>query len=213
VKASEEPAKAISASGAIDIAYKPEAADKGSKIVFIQVIRELLDGAPQKPSVLDKDFAYEDKDTTAAFHHVDYFNGEKDPYYNGDDSQDSGTKGDATSKPPAEATMHDDPSYDEANLPAGKTKVKYEFRTAAFSAGGGDGGSYYAYQDWAYEHVKGAGDKTASGSSGTGSPGTNFTDAVRLWSTNHGFKLPASPPAVPTPAPAPSPAPLPSPKR
>src|SRR5205823_657324 len=53
------PAKGIGASGTIDIAYKPEAKDKSSKIVFIQVMRELLDGTPEKPSVLDKDFAYE----------------------------------------------------------------------------------------------------------------------------------------------------------
>ena len=207
------PAKGIGASGTIDIAYKPEAKDKSSKIVFIQVMRELLDGTPEKPSVLDKDFAYEDKDTTAKLRHVDYFDGEADPYYNGDDAtKDSGTQGDATAKPAVDAKMQDAPHYAEADLPAGKSKVTYEFRTAAFSAAGTDAGTYYAYQDWTYELEKGKGEKTAAGASAAGQPGTDFTEAVDLWDSNHGFKLPTPPAAAPAAPPSPSPSPAPAPK-
>jgi hypothetical protein len=92
---------AISASGTgtVYTSYTPEAADKSTKIVFIQVMRELLDGVPVKPSVTSPYFSYQDADTTSDFQHVDYVRGEKDPYYNGDDPRDIGTQGNAISKP------------------------------------------------------------------------------------------------------------------
>src|ERR1022692_1319634 len=65
--------------------YTPEPGDKSTKIVFIQVMRELLEGTPVLPSKLDAAFAYQDADTTGRRYHVDYVVGEKDPYYNGDD--------------------------------------------------------------------------------------------------------------------------------
>src|SRR5262245_26605581 len=113
--------RAISATGAGTVAttYTPEAKDKSTKIVFIQVMRESLDGTPVMPSVAAPAFAYQDADTTSDFYHVDYVSGEKDPYYNGDDPQDFGPQGNATSTPPVPASTSDTPNYNDASFPAG----------------------------------------------------------------------------------------------
>ena len=105
------PGKMASASGSgtVTSTYTPEATDKSTKIVFIQVMREILDGAPSKPSESDPNFTYQDADTTADFYHVDYVSGEKDPYYNGDDPGDIGTQGNAAVTPKVNATMQDTP--------------------------------------------------------------------------------------------------------
>ena len=171
--------------GTVSITYTPEPTDKSTKIVFIQVMRELLDGKPAKPSESDPGFSYQDADTTSDFYHVDYIKGEKDLFYNGDDAQDIGTQGNATSKPKTNATMNDTPHYADVNFPAGKSKINYEFRTAAFSAAGDDAGKYYEYQDWTYEKEKGKAEKTGIGGTG-GDPGGKFKDAVSLWNSNHG---------------------------
>jgi hypothetical protein len=196
------------AGGTINIDYTPEPADKGTKIVFIQVMRESLEGTPVVPSVLDKGFAFQDKDTTADKFHVDYFSGEKDPYYNGDDAGlDHGQQGNALlfgPDPTRLAKMDDSPSYVDANFPAGKSKMKYEFQTAAFSAAGADQGTFYAFSAWTYEKEKGKADKLTVLASGQ-DPGPQFKAAVELWGKNHGFKLPK-----PLPAPAPSPTPTPT---
>lgn len=179
-----------SGTGTVAITYKPEAKDKSTKIVFLQTIRVLLDGMPCKPSKIDSTLSYKDPDTTKAFHYVDYLKGEKDPYYNGDDPQDSGTQGNAVSSPKVDATMSDTPYYPDSSFPKGSKKTTWEFKTAAFSATGKDKGTYYEYIDWTYEKEKGKTDKTAIGSKGTRNPGKSFTDAVSLWCKNHGFKLP-----------------------
>ncbi|MCI0456703.1 MAG: LysM peptidoglycan-binding domain-containing protein [Gemmataceae bacterium] len=177
----------------ISIRYTPEPGDKSTKIVFIQVMRELLDGVVSLPSVLDPDFAYQDPDTTPVDKfHVDYVTGEADPYYNGDDAQDPGRQGNAVSTPTRSARMRDTPRYLDGTFPAGKSKMKYEFRTAAFSAAGKDQGSYYRYVDWSYEKEKGKKSKLKIGSSGS-DPGMKFTAAVDLWCKNHGFVLPTPP--------------------
>jgi hypothetical protein len=72
-----------SGSGTVTSTYTPEASDKSTKIVFIQVMREILDGVPSKPSESDPGFTYQDADTTADFYQFDYVSGEKDPYYSG----------------------------------------------------------------------------------------------------------------------------------
>jgi hypothetical protein len=184
--------KAASAagSGTVTATYAPEAADKGTKIVFIQVMRELLDGAPAKPSASNASFSYQDADTTNNFYHVDYVSGEKDPYYNGDDPQDHGTQGNAAATPKVSATMDDAPNYNDGTFPAGKSKIRYEFRDAAFSATGPDAGTYYSYVDWTYDKQKGTAAKTTIGAAGRGNPGANFVGAVKLWNSNHGFKMP-----------------------
>lgn len=184
--------RAISAGGSGTIAstYTPESDDKSSKIVFIQVMRESLDSVPTKPSTIDAAFSYQDADTTSDFHHVDYVSGEKDPYYNGDDSGDIGTQGNAVSNPKVPASTNDTPHYNDASFPAGTTKVLWQFRTAAFSAAGGDAGRYYGYVDWSYEKDKGAPDKTAIAGTHSGGPGGSFEAAVRLWNSNHGFSMP-----------------------
>lgn len=185
-------ARAISASGSgtVTTTYTPEAKDKSTKIVFIQVMRELLDGNPVKPSVAAPAFAYQDAVTTGDFYHVDYVSGEKDPYYNGDDPQDFGTQGNALAKPAVAASTHDTPNYNDGSFPAGKSKLLWEFRTAAFSAAGEDAGTYYGYVDWAYAKEKGKAANTAIGTSSATEPGRKFEDAVKLWSSKNGFKLP-----------------------
>lgn len=182
----------------INIRYVPEPGDLSSKIVFIQVMRELLDGVASIPSVLAKDFGYQDVDTTPVdLYHVDYVSGEKDPYYNGDDpGLDGGQQGSAVSTPAKSSIMSDTPRYNDGTFPAGKTSMKYEFRTAAFSAAGKDAGSYYRYVDWTYSKTKGSPSKLAIGLGGV-NPGPEFTAAVDLWCKNHGFKLPTPPPPGP----------------
>jgi hypothetical protein len=184
--------RAISASGSgtVSTTYTPEAKDQSTKIVFIQVMRELLDGAPVKPSVAAPSFAYQDSDTTSDFYHVDYVSGEKDPYYNGDDPQDFGPQGNAVATPPKPASTSDTPNYNDGSFPAGKTKLLWEFRTAAFSAAGADQGSYYGYADWAYAKEKGKAATTAVGATRSGEPGSKFESAVKLWNSNHGFNMP-----------------------
>lgn len=186
------PGKMASASGSgtVTSTYTPEATDKSTKIVFIQVMREILDGAPSKPSESDPNFTYQDADTTADFYHVDYVSGEKDPYYNGDDPGDIGTQGNAAVTPKVNATMQDTPHYRDGSFPVGKSRIQYEFRDAAFSAGGADAGSYYAFVNWVYEKQKGVAETTAIGSAQTGHPGSQFVSAVRLWNSNHSFKMP-----------------------
>jgi hypothetical protein len=173
-----------SGSGKVVTTYTPEANDKSTKIVFIQVMREILDGVPAKPSESDADFAYQDADTTSDFYHVDYVSGEKDPYYNGDDPQDFGQQGNALTKTPA--STYDTPHYTDGAFPVGKSTLLYEFRTAAFSAAGADAGTYYGYSNWTYSKEKGKPEATATTGTGSGDPGSKFTDAVDLFNSNHG---------------------------
>lgn len=182
--------RAISAggSGTVATTYTPEATDKSTKIVFIQVMSESLDGVLVKPSVAAPAFAYQDADTTGDFQHVDYVSGEKDPYYNGDDASDFGTQGNAATKVAASTT--DSPSYSDASFPPGKSKLLWDFRTAAFSAAGEDAGTYYGYSDWAYIKDKGIAGRTSAKGTSTGGPGGKFEGAVKLWNSNHGFKMP-----------------------
>jgi hypothetical protein len=179
----------ISASGAgtVSYTYTPEPSDRSTKIVFIQVMRELLDGKPVKPSEADGVSTHLDKDTTSDFMHVDYHPGEKDPYYNGDDARDHGAQGNAATG--TAATSTDTPSYTDAFFPAGKSTLLWEFRTAAFSADGPDKGAFYEYVDWKYEKPKGAAATTSVGSTGK-HPGSKFIKALDLWCSNHGFTLP-----------------------
>jgi hypothetical protein len=182
--------RAISAggSGTVATTYTPEPTDKSTKIVFIQVMTESLDGKLTKPSDSDASFAYQDADTTGDYHHVDYIKGEKDPYYNGDDPSDIGTQGNASKG--VAASTSDSPSYPDALFPAGKSRLLYDFRTAAFSAAGPDEGTYYGYSDWSYQKDKGIAGKTSTKGLGTGGPGSKFESAVRLFNSNHGFKMP-----------------------
>lgn len=179
-----------SGAGTVTTSYTPEADDKSSKIVFIQVMRESLDGNPIKPSTATPDTGYLDPDTTGDFFHVDYVPGERDPYYSGDDAQDPGTQGNAIASPKVTATTSDAPNYPDHLFPPGTSKLLWEFRTAAFSAAGADAGKYYAYSDWTYEKEKGIAAKTATAGTGAGNPGTAFEEAVTLWNSNHGFQMP-----------------------
>ena len=179
-----------SGSGTVATSYTPEPTDQSTKIVFIQVMTESLDGQLVKPSVADASFNYQDADTTGDFHHVDYVSGEKDPYYNGDDAGDIGTQGNAATKVAASTT--DTPNYPDGKFPAGKSKLLWDFRTAAFSADGADAGRYYAYSDWSYQKDKGIAGKTTTKGTSFGPPGAKFESAVKLFNSNHGFKMPGS---------------------
>jgi hypothetical protein len=184
---------AISSSGdpTITVKYAPEASDKSTKIVFIQVVQTSLDGTAVKPGTANASWSHLDADTTADNYAVDHLAGEVDPYYNGDDAgKDSGTQGNATSKPPVTADMTDAPSLTDAGFPAGKKTFKAQFRTLAFSAAGADKGTFYAYARWSFSKEKGkAGAITHEGTSTTTAlPQTRA--AIDLWCTNHGFALP-----------------------
>jgi hypothetical protein len=183
--------RAIAATGAgtISTTYTPEAKDKSTKIVFIQVMRELLDGVPSLPSTLTPGTTYMDPDTTADFYHVDYFDGEKDAYYNGDDPSDIGTQGNAMSTPKVPASTSDTPGYADGIFPTGKSKMRWEFRTAALSAAGDDKGTYYGYADWLYAKEKAKAATTSVTGTSSGSPGNKFQAAVDLWNANHGSKV------------------------
>jgi hypothetical protein len=180
----------------IRLTYFPEAKDRSSKIVFIQVMRELRDGNLVFPSQISAEFAYQDIDTTfTEFMHVDYVTGENDPYYTGDDAGDKipgieARQGNAVSTPKVSAHMLDAPGI---GVPDGMNEIRWEFRTAAYSAGGADAGTFYRYVDWNYVHKKGSPSRLRMTGQGT-DPGQPFKDALQLWCFNHGFVLPTPPP-------------------
>jgi len=190
------PRDAISQSGdpTIAIKYVPEAGDKGSKIVFIQVMRALLDGVAVKPGDTHSTFTFRDADTTADFYSVDYTSGEADPYYNGDDAGDKfagQVQGDATATPKVASEMNDTPSYEDGHFPAGKTKLRKEFRSIAFSAAGADKGTFYAYAKWSFNKEKGKASTIQHHGSSTNTALPKSRAAIDLWCTNHGFTLPS----------------------
>jgi len=187
----DPPARRLTASGSgrVDFTYTPEPTDRSTKIVFIQVMRELLDGTPVRPSAVDPRDSYLDADTTSDMDHVDSSRGERDPYYNGDDGNDSGDRGDATSTPPRAATMDDRP--DVPNL-GQHNNVRFEFRTAAFSAAGADEGTYYAYADWIYSRTATTFGDTSIIGIRAGDPGSRFRSAVARFCSNHGFTMPGA---------------------
>jgi hypothetical protein len=183
----------IASTGAptVRITYKPEAADKSTKIVFIQVVQVSLDGTPIKPGTADAKFAHLDADTTDDFYAVDHSAGEADPYYNGDDAAlDGGTQGNATTTPAVNATMGDTPSYPETSFPAGKKTFLADFHAIAFSAAGADKGKFYSYAHWSYTKPKGKGSTIMHLNTSTNTSLPKSKAAINLWCTNHGFVLP-----------------------
>jgi len=189
------PRAAISQSGdpTVLIKYAPEAGDKSTKIVFIQVMKTLLDGTAVKPGDAHNSFKYRDADTTADFFSVDYVNGEADPYYNGDDPGDKGAnqkQGDATATPKVTASMDDTPNYSDGAFPAGKSKFGFTFRTYAFSAAGADKGTFYAYAKWKFNKEKGSASTISHDGETAGGPVAEDKTAIDLWCTNHGFTPP-----------------------
>jgi hypothetical protein len=178
--------------GTVVTTYAPEEKDKSTKIVFIQVMRGLLDGIPVKPSEEHPSFAYRDADTTSDFYHVDYVSGEKDPYFNGDDPKDVGTQGNAVSTPSVAAQTLDKPNYYDNNFPPGKSKIRFDFTIAAFSAAGADAGTFYERVFWYYNKEKGKPGTTLVGGTYPGNPDPEFINALNLWNTNHGFKIPST---------------------
>jgi len=188
-----EGVKRLSASGhpRVSFKYTPEAADKSTKIVFIQVMRELADGTPVKPSKLSAKFNYQDADTTSDFYHVDYTAGERDPYYNGDDKgNDLGVQGNAISTPKRDATMHDEPKYSDGSFPPAVSTVEYEFRTIAFSAAGLDKGKFYEYHKWTYAKTKGKPSTVWHQGNSTDTSLPKSKAAINLFCKNKGFALP-----------------------
>lgn len=177
--------------GTVKYTYKPEPGDKSTKIVFIQVMREVLDDKVRKPSEIVPAFAFQDADTTANGLHVDYNSGEADPYYNGDDPKDKiagNQQGDAAAK--VDATASDMPVFGDADFPAGTSKLRWEFRTCAFSAAGTDAGRYYDFVDWEFRKEKGKASTTKIGKTEKYGPGKWWTDAIDLFNKNHAFAMP-----------------------
>jgi hypothetical protein len=184
---------AITSSGdpTVTIRYSPEAADKSTKIVFIQVVQTSLDGTAVKPGTANANWSHLDADTTGDNYAVDHLSGEADPYYNGDDlGKDTGTQGNATSVSKVDADMTDTPNLSDAGFPAGKTVFKAQFRTMAFSAAGADKGTFYAYAKWSYTKEKGKVSSIAHEGVSTATALPQSRAAINLWCTNHGFALP-----------------------
>jgi hypothetical protein len=182
---------AISSSGdpTVTIQYVPEASDKSTKIVFLQVVQTLLDGVAVKPGDCTAKFAHLDADTTGDFYAVDHTSGEADPYYNGDDAgKDGGTQGNAITG--VNADMTDTPSYGDGLFPAGKTTFKAQFRTIAFSAAGADKGTFYSYAKWSFNKEKGKAASISHEGTSTETALPKSKAAINLWCTNHGFALP-----------------------
>ncbi len=179
---------AASGAGTVNVSYVPESADKGTKIVFLQVMRESLDWKVKKPGEIVPSFSFQDADTTSDGYHVDYVSDETDPYYNGDDAGDSGVQGNASSS--TTGTMSDTPTFANGDFPAGSNLVRWEFRTSAFSAAGPDPGKYYGWVDWTFAKEKGKAATTKVGPSRTYGPGGYWQSAIRLWNKNHGFAMP-----------------------
>ncbi|MFQ6096525.1 MAG: hypothetical protein ACE5O2_02275 [Armatimonadota bacterium] len=174
-------------SGTIRLKYEPEKAPCCTKLVWIQVMRELLDGKPVKPSEIGD--GYMDKDTTDDGYHVDYKNGEKDPYYNGDDAADkvAGTEPGNTTEPKGSG-MSDTPNL--PSVPAGAKKVVWEFESWAFCAEGPCKGTYYKGRKWTYTKEKGKPGEVKDGGDAGAEPSKGFKDGLDKWSKNHGFDLP-----------------------
>ncbi|WP_125612930.1 hypothetical protein [Specibacter cremeus] len=184
-------AMSTTGSGKIDFSYVPEPGDKSTKILFLQVMQEKLDGTPVKPGKIDPAFTYQDAYTTADFYHVDSPTpGEKDPFMNGDDPVDFGVQGNAVAKPAVPAAASDTPNATDGMIPAGSSQINWDFRTAAFSAAGEDAGTYYGYSDWAYEKQRGIASTTRIIGTKTGAPGSKFDAAVKLFNDVKGFKMP-----------------------
>ena len=128
---------------------------------------------------------------------VDYIKGEKDPYYNGDDTHiDSGTQGNHTVGNIINSTMVDAPDrssdFDDLNKTLGGKLKKYyiEFETCVFCAEGKDAGKYYGCIQWKYELTDNKGPGTSTKTGTTATPTKKTTDAVDEFSKNNKFKLP-----------------------
>ena len=180
----------------IDISFKPDKNNvKCTKIVFVQTVKRYLDGAVVKPSEDSPKRSYSDPDTTAGGTTVDHLFCEKDPYYNGDDTQDSGTQGSAAGdgSETTAATMCDSPSKPDGFFPGTTTMTKKEFETCAVCAAGTDAGMVYGCIKWKYERTKGSGDDGTVTLTSTGIEAASqaYSNAVALFNTNHTF--PGSP--------------------
>ncbi|GEM_PF-5706693 len=187
----------VSPSGTISIVFEPhEHCSVCSKIVFIQVVRRtsvcaegswLLPGGvpfPLMPSAITPTWAYKDKVTIPSEgKSVDFLEGEKDPYYNGDDPEDGAAKPKENApgkqqqgykeNPVRRATMRDTPNIP---VPDGADRVILDFETAAFCAEGPDRGHFFGTVNWRYDRGKGeqASVTIRSASSVTGPPDLEF---------------------------------------
>jgi len=178
----------------IDIVFDPKKSKKVTpcdKIVFIQVVQNLVDGNPMKPGDFCLGWKYRDKVSTRDSRYVDFFKLEKDPYYNGDDSQDIGTSGESDSKK-KNATMDDTPFDSFTDGSKNANTVTFKFETFAFCAKGKDCGKYFEGINWEYTRTK---DDVKNGKEGisriTGArdePSKGFKEAVKKWMDKYKFK-------------------------
>ncbi len=169
-----------------------------SKIVFVQVkqpLGEKSDGTTRPLTHAEQGFrnaAALDMDLTTAGYSVDYVFGERDPYYNGDDSADGGMQG-VQNGMPKPATMTDTPSRGDSAYPTGITKIILNFEVAAFCAAGTNQGELLGITTWKWERPKGGSASSTVLSTTRNQPSQSFLDALSHWNSNasHPFTLPA----------------------
>lgn len=191
--------------GLINLTYIPICIEKCKKIVFIQVIHQkavFADGSSSyyNPSDSSPDWSYQNNDAVDG-HVVDTLNGERDPYYNGDDKGSDNSAGQGEHGSPSKnSTIADRPRVSESEFTNLEkkyskpvSKVVYEFEVCAFCAEGEDAGKFYGCMAWAYEQEKGKGDaggKASQPGTTNSNPSEPFEKALAKWSKNHGFNLP-----------------------
>lgn len=177
------------------------------KLIFIQVKEPIgvkADGTTRPLTHAEQGFANAatlDADLING-RSVDYVFGEKDPYYNGDDSGDFGQQGKQNGSPVA-SSSNDTPNRTDGAYPPDIVKIMLKFEVAAFCAEGDNAGEFVGKLLWNWERAKGA-----AGTSGTISgvafsrdqPTQGFKDAANKWNTNHGFTA-KFPNAKPNPCP------------
>jgi hypothetical protein len=184
----------------INFTYNASCNEKCKKIVFIQVMCEKVECVgggikDVKPGDGNLAWKYRDKDTVdgGKLCYVDYIDGEKDLYYNGDDPADIGKQGNHTAGNIKNATMSDRPFSGDSDIvklddickPDKAKKDIYEFETCVYCNSSSDSGKYYGCILWNYTRSKGDPNSGISTATGTAdAPSVKFLDAVTKWLSN-----------------------------
>lgn len=196
----------------IDVTYNGFCSDNCAKIVFIQVFSDagvFKDGHQWlKPSETGSAFNFLDadaqQDVSGQWFTVDHLRNENDPYYNGDDSGDTGAEpgkarrwiqgehdGTSTATTMSDAPRYSNTAFSRLETSYGKevTRIVTYFETFAFCVEGRDKGKFYQGIRWKYQQEKGkAGTSTID--EVVYEPSQGFKAALDKWCTNHGFALP-----------------------
>jgi hypothetical protein len=173
-----------------------------TRIELIQVIRQVgrrADGTERNLSYAERGFpnaAQRDSDKTAAGYVVDEPWGGRDPYATGMDPSDMlpGFMPGVQGPMPMPATFNDPPGLSDAGFPADIQRVIYRFEVNTFCSAGDDRGSYFGMVTWTWERPRGGAVTITAGASNRNQPTQEFLDAVALWNTRHGFRMPTAQP-------------------